>query len=554
MKKTRIFWPFLLVFLFHSAFAQDIPHHKRGLKYDIRLLAAQAPAHHFDVLHYGFDWKINFESRHLQGKALIRARSLINDLNQISLHLDDSMVVTSIHQNQIPLNYVHQNDLLDIFLAQNSNLGEEFELEIFYQGYPQAGLNFSFHQQQPIIWSLDEPMLARQWFPCYDLPSDKVTAEMRISVPATMIAASNGSLADIISNLDGTVTYVWREKYPMATYLISVAATNYKIFSDIYSSGSQDMEVFFFAYPEHLSAAREDFSVTVSMIEFFSLVFGEYPFIEEKYAMAEIPGDVSMEHQTCTSYSSGLVTGTHRYDWIVAHELAHQWWGDLVTLADWADIWLNEGFATYSDALWHQHIHGHEGIKERMENFKNIYFTRHQGEEHPIYDPPSGHLFCTIEYEKAAWVLHMLRFVVGEDNFWKILKKYARDYAYSTAATGDFRKVCEQVYGGDLGWFFDQWIYKSGYPSYQVGWGSLSQNQVRIIVKQVQEEFPLFQMPVELKFIFPSGSEKRIIWADKKTNIFDFFFPHRPLQVLFDPDHWILCTVEDFQKRGKSKR
>jgi aminopeptidase N len=377
---------------------------------------------------------------------------------------------------------------------------------------------------------------------------------MHITVADTMIVASNGDLIDVISNPDQTKTYTWEENYPISTYLISIAATNYETFSDVYTAGSETMDILFYAYPEHLTQAQEDFSVTVPMIEFYSDVFSGYPFLKEKYGMAEIPGNPSMEHQTCTSLSSNRVTGTHDYDYLIAHELAHQWWGDLVTLTDWEDIWLNEGFATYSEALWVENLYGLEGLKSIMTNFRDIYFTRHDGQEHAIYDPPLGHLFCEIEYEKGAWVLHMLRFVVGDDNFWQILKDYAHLYAYSNARTEDFQAVCEQIYGADLTWFFDQWIYDIGYPVYQFGWGFSDQNKIRIVIHQIQEEFPLFKMPVELEFILPSESVKKVVWVNGKKNIFEFEFQEKPLNVLFDPDSWILCEVEDFQKKGTEKR
>lgn len=554
MKKAKILSFLILIFLFNPLFAQEIPLHKLGLEYDFRFFLSDAPEHNFDILHYQFDWKIDFDSRCIEGKAIVTARSLINNLDKITLHLDDTMNVTKITQTLIPLNFIHDNDVLDINLIQLYHSDEEFKVEITYYGFPQSGLNFSYHENQPIIWSLDEPVGARNWFPCYDLPSDKATAEMRITVPEDMVVASNGSLIDVIDNPDNTATYIWQENYPIATYLISIAATNYEIFSDYYSSGSEFMEVTYFVYPEDLSQAQEDFSMTVSMIEFYSQIFGEYPFLAEKYGMAEIPGNTAMEHQTCTSYPSIIITGTHKYDWIVAHELAHQWWGNSVTLAEWADIWLNEGFATYSDALWQENLYGFEGLKSRMSDFKNIYFTRHTGPEHPVYNPPLGHLFCAIEYEKAACVLHMLRFVVGDDNFWKILKKYAQDYAYASASTEDFQDVCEQVYGAELEWFFDQWIYKAGYPSYQFGWGYSGQNKVRVIINQTQEDFPTFKMPVELEFFFPSGTKKKIVWVEEKKNTFDFIFQEKPSEVLFDPEAWILCNVEAFHKKGKGRR
>jgi aminopeptidase N len=554
MKKTSAFLSLFLILSLNFLAAQEIPQHRAEGKHDFRPLLQESEGHDFDVLHYRFDWTFDFASQSLQGKAVIRARSLIDTLESILLHLDDSMVVDRVRQNLGPAAFTHTDNQLEVFLDQIYLSGDEFEVQITYYGSPLAGLNFSHHEDQPIIWSLDEPMMARNWMPCYDLPDDKATAELHITVPQGMIAASNGTLTDVIANSDGTKTFVWQEAYPVSSYLLFVAATNYETFFDSYSSNTSTMEVHYYSYPERLILAQEDFSITVPMIEFFSRTFGEYPFLEEKYGMAMIPERTSMEHQTCTSFAASLVTGTHEYDWLIAHELAHQWWGDLITPSDWADIWLNEGFATYSDALWHEYIYGFGGLKSRMDRFKEIYFQYHEGTDHPIYDPPEGHLFCEEEYEKAAWVLHMLRFVVGDNNFFTILRTYAQKFAYSNATTEDFRSVCERIYGADLGWFFDQWIYGGGYPSYEFGWGYSGGNNIRVAVNQNQGSALLFKMPIELQFVFSSGTEIRVVWVDQERNVFEFTFAERPLDVLFDPDAWIFCTVENFTKKGKIER
>lgn len=557
MRKTKILGILLLFFIanLNSLFSQEITPYKLGEKYDFRLLQQEAPEHDFDILHYSFDWKIDFNTSHIQGTALIRAESLVDNLDSITLHLDDTMTVTQVSQAQMPLTFVHEDDLLKITLVQSYASGMDFVIEIAYQGYPEAGLNFGTHQEQPIIWSLTEPDLARNWFPCYDLPDDKATVDMKITVPSPMIVASNGTLVGSTANSDGTVTTSWQEGYPISTYLISVTATNYATFSDTYESEDGPMEVSFYAYPEHLEAAKIDFSVTVPMIAFYSDVFGEYPFLDEKYGMAVIPGGTSMEHQTITSLSERGVQGTHQYDWLIAHELAHQWWGDLITPADWADIWLNEGFATYSDALWWEHLYGLEGLKTRMAEIKNAYFTRHTDSDHPVYDPPTGHLFCAIIYDKAAWVVHMLRYIVGEEDFWKILKKYAQDFAYDVVTTQDFQDVCEEVSEQPLDWFFDQWIFDIGYPTYQFWWGyDRQQNKVRVNIRQVQENFPLFQMPVEIELVYPWGTETETFWVDGERHTFEFTVQQRPLDVVFDADSWLLCKLEAFSKGAKGIR
>ena len=555
MLNRKWFFLFILISLpiiFTPLFSQDNHIQKHSQRLDLRAIPLESTEHNFDVLHYAFDWTIDMISESIQGKAVIKSKSKMNGLNLIILHLSTAMTVTQITQDQTALAFTHANNLLTIFLLHPPGINQEFEIEITYSGIPQAGLNFSTHNGQPIFWSLDEPSEAREWFPSFDHPSDKATAELKVTVPQNIVVASNGTLTKSQLNQNGTITYIWNENFPIATYLISVAGTNYSTFSDTYTSGSHTMDVLHYVYPEDLLQAQSDFSVIVPMIAFYSLLFGEYPFLEEKYGMAAIPGGTAMEHQTITSYPSSAITGDHQYDWLIAHELAHQWWGDLVTPADWDDIWLNEGFATYSEALWFEFLSGSFGLQTRMRIFKDIYF-QHEGPEHPVYNPPSGHLFCDIIYEKAAWVLHMLRFVVGDTKFWAILRTYALDFAYANASTPDFIDVCEQVYGEDLGWFFDQWIYGLGYPSYQIGWG-YKNGTVFVVVNQTQEDFPLFEMPIELQINLSSGPIYKTIWVDKKFNSFTFPLSERPSSIIFDPDEWILSKKENFLKKGSNRR
>jgi aminopeptidase N len=553
-KRKKILSIFVLLSCISVAFGQEIPRSQSGLKYDFRLLEQTAEAHDFDVTHYQFDWKLDFNSRSLQGKAVIYGESSIQGLNTIALNLSNTMTVTGVQQDQRALVFSHQDDLLNIFFGQDYKKGQSFAVEITYSGYPTAGLYYDYHGSAPIIYSMDEPSLARYWFPCYDFPSDKATAELNVTVSSGTVVASNGSLVEVTTNLDNTLTYAWQVNCPIATYLISVAATNYVTFSHPYTSGPEDMEVMYYVYPELLDLAKIDFANTVPQIEFYSDVFGEYPFLGEKYGMALIPGGTAMEHQTCTSYPAQVINGEQGYDWLIAHELAHQWWGDLVTLADWPEIWLNEGFATYSDALWWENLYGMAGLRVRMQEFKSILFERYSGPHHAIYDPPPGYLFSAIEYEKGAWVLHMLRFVVGGDNFWKILKTYAQRYAYDVVTTDDFKSVSEEIYEGDLDWFFDQWIYEPGYPRYEFSWGVSGPNRVRVIIEQTQENYPLFTMPVELQVVLPSGTVQRTVWVDERSNFYELEFEENPIDVLFDPDEWILCFRGDFQKKGTKKR
>lgn len=549
-RKYGAFFIPILVFLFlPSVDAQYIPYAKLKSKHDFRTDLEQLPEHDFDILHYDFHWKIDPEAHFIRGKTDILSQSLDNNLQEIILHLDQSMEIETVIQNASPLSFVHQNGLVYISLDRIYFEKELFLVSIVYQGYPEKGLNFSLHDNIPVVWSLDEPSLARYWFPSYDNPSDKATAEIKVTLPDSFVVASNGNEVSLNTHKHGFITSHWQENYPIATYLISIAATNYEIFMDHYISGTKSMPVKFYVYPEILISAKESFNSTVPMIEFFAQKFGEYPFIQEKYGMAVIPGGTAMEHQTCTSYPAIFVNGSHSWDWIIAHELAHQWWGDLITPSDWADIWLNEGFATYSDALWHEEIYGASGLKTRMEDFKQYYLVDYSGPDHPIYDPPSGYLFSTIEYEKAAWVLHMLRFVMGDNRFWKSLEVYAKEYAYSTATTEDFKQICEQVYENELDWFFNQWIFASGYPVFEFGWGFTPQNITTVVINQPDNDHQAFKMPIDLKFEFSTSIIYKRIWVENRIESFSFNFSERPENIVFDPDGWILGKVLPYKKK-----
>ncbi|MDH5745136.1 MAG: hypothetical protein OEZ52_16465, partial [Candidatus Aminicenantes bacterium] len=221
MRKIIALFSLFFILSLNFLVAQEIPQHRVGMKYDFRVLLQESLEHDFDILHYRFDWTFDFASQFLNGKAVIKARSLIDSLDSILLHLEDNMVIDQISQNLSPVSFIHTDNLLEVFLDKKYISGDEFEVQITYHGSPPGGLNFSLHENQPIIWSLDEPTMARNWMPCYDLPDDKATAELHITVPLNMIAVSNGSLIDVIENSDSTVTFVWQEDYPISTYLLS---------------------------------------------------------------------------------------------------------------------------------------------------------------------------------------------------------------------------------------------------------------------------------------------------------------------------------------------
>jgi aminopeptidase N len=496
----------------------------------------------FDVLHYDLALDIDFTAEAVAGVLTMTGESTVPALASVVLDLHDVLTVSQVDRDGTPLAYTHANHLLTITLDRSFAPGEPFTVRVTYGGQPPTGgflaFDFGLHAGAQIVASLSEPTYARNWWPCKDVPYDKATAALHFTVPDTMVVASNGTLLGQTSPAPGKATFHWRESYPIATYLVSVTATNFTVFEDEYiAPGHDPMRVVFYSYPERLAAAQEDWSVTVPMIETFAARFGEYPFLDEKYGMAMFQWGGAMEHQTCTSYSAGLVTGDHRYDWVVAHELAHQWWGDLVTLGDWRDIWLNEGFATYSEAVW---VEDQQGFAAYVDYMRRLDIGSFQGS---VYNPT--YLFSSTVYKKGAWVLHMLRHVLGDALFTQLLRDWAIQYAYGNAVTADFQALAESMHGQSLAWFFDEWVYNPGKPLYAYWWLPVHLGggawAVTLNVEQEQIDAPPFKMPIDIGVVTASGDTTWSTISDSlEVQTFTVPASGEPVALLFDPYFWIL--------------
>jgi aminopeptidase N len=411
----------------------------------------------------------------------------------------------------------------------------------------------------PVIASFSEPFGAPLWWPCIDNPADKATAEVEVTVPEGNQAASNGVLDGVQTNSDHTVTYFWREDSPLATYLVSVTASNFERFEDSYTAldGVTKMPLVYYVYPEHLELARAKFAVVRSALDIYAGLFGEYPFLGEKYGMAEWPFGGAMEHQTITSISSSLVASvTSNNEATIVHELSHHWWGDLVTMRTWDDIWLNEGFATYSEVLFFERFAGLAPGELLSRSYDDGVVDGALGGTVTAenFDAPFDDNGAI--YKKGGWVLHMLRHVLGDQKFFDALKQYRTRYAFSNASTGDFQQVCEGFYGASLEWFFRQWIYAPGRPVYKVS-SDLSladangNYTVTVVIKQKQsQQIPgredgNYIMPLDLTIYYMDGtSETRVVFNDSRKQRFTLTASKRPVDVGFDESHWILKKLK----------
>jgi aminopeptidase N len=339
----------------------------------------------------------------------------------------------------------------------------------------------------------------------------------------------------------GWVTYEWHEDYPIVPYYVSIAISNYLIFSHYYHYAADSMEVPYYVFPEHYSQAQQTFAETVDMITFFAGLFGEYPFVTEKYSMAEIGFYGAIEKQTKT------IMGSVSSNWymIVVHELSHMWFGDMISPTSWHHCWVNEGFATYSEALWWEGLYG-------LQEYHNYIDDLSYWNAGTIYLPNITNpfqIFLTICYDKGAWVLHMLRHVMGDSVFFEALHTYATDpqYMYGNASTEDVQQVFETVSGLNLSDFFQQWIYDERYPRYYYWWTYTEQEndryQIQVTVEQRQNDLgwrPVFVMPIDLVFTLPSGDTTVVVQNNDTLQTYQFEFGEIPIALNLDPDRWIL--------------
>lgn len=495
-----------------------------------------------DVQHYTAKIQLDMLSRTISGTVQILAQLESTEKTSFFLHLI-GLDVSSATIDGTPVPFQQQSERVYFTLENPAQL---VSIQLDYAGTPGNDGFGGFFFNSGYVYTMGEaintypPSALRYWIPSHDVPDDKATLDLFITVPTGLSAFSNGLLNSVKTEGDLT-TYHWSERFPIATYLIAIAVGDYFTFDLPYISVTGDsLPIEFYVFPEDSSKAQEDWNVTSDMMYFFERFFSPYPF--DRYSMVEAFNRGAMEHQGMTTYSYRLVTGDHRYDYIVAHELAHHWWGNLITLGDWRDIWLNEGFATYSEALYFEWKFGDSYLSEYMDSLAPAYFNEVARRGHfPIYDP--DYLWGGTIYQKGAWVLHMLRWAMGDTAFWNTLHTYIDTYAYGNALITDFQDIAEQESGQDLDWFFDQWIYQAGYPDLDIAWNiTPTNNSYTTIVTVEQKQWDQFQfvVPLEINFTTSSGPVLDTLYIDQRKQTFELEFSAVPTKLNVDPDNWLL--------------
>ena len=509
----------------------------------------------YDVLFYSLDVDIRISSPYIKGKVTCLFQAAESNLQNIRLDLHHALTIDSITGDV--QGYLFSENEIEIKLDRTFALGETGSVTIYYQGIPPVigdikGLRYETHgSSEPVIASLSTPFLAHTWWPCKDGPGDKAdSVYVNITIPDTtinnseLIAVSNGILENVIES-DGRKIFQWRHRYPIIPYYVMVAVSNYQEFGQNYQGNfDESFPIDYYVFSEHLSDAQDGTQYLPEVMRFFSSLFGPYPFEDEKYGMTQLGFYGGIENQTNT------IINRMSFDWfgVFVHELSHMWFGDMITCADWHHGWLNEGFATYCVALWVEFIFGTEAYKDEMDY--NIYLDGGTLYLQEIDDPMQ--IFIRIIYRKGAYVLHMLRHVLGDSHFFESLYQYSQhpDLRYGHAKTEDLQEICEAVSGMDLDFFFQQWIYDEYYPIYAYHFSQdIGTGRTTAFIAQVQSGNgwrPFFEMPVDLQFHFVDDSDTLItVWNDQENQTFEFYFNRPVLSMTLDPDGWILKEIQE---------
>lgn len=511
--------------------------------FEARARAAQSAAFH--VSSYVLDLTLAMVDENFAGHNAItlvmNAPSDSVSLNQLKLEID-SVVVEGIPRPYLT-NDATEN--LTVRLGSVHPSGDTVHLDVFYRRLPgiaRSTLRLGYYYFRDTIpglpanlgYTMSEPSNARCWMPCLDEPDEKATSAISVTVPAGYVAASNGRFLGTQDNGNGTTTWRWREDHPIATYLMCATVSRFTVpFVRLARAAGDTIPVEYFVWARDSLATAAYLPTVTRMISNLSALFGPYPW--DKYGMSSLSPFAygGMEHQTITTLNEAVQTD----DDVVVHELAHQWWGDLVTCATWPDVWLNESFATYGEALWHESLGGAPALEAFMLSIQDTNAGSWGG---AVYDPQSQgfDLFSSVVYTKGAWALHALRGVMGDSAFFRCLRRWRDLYGQSSATTAQFQSAVESVTLSEMHWFFDEWIYGKGWPVYSFAFNWADGALAARLVQQQSGE--VFTMPVRIRAYAHGADTTFAAWDSLRTQDFRFPLALRPDSVVFDPDHWIL--------------
>ena len=514
---------------------------------------------HFEIEHLKLEIEPDFESKKILAKTTSKIRAVGKPISFVEIDAVD-FAFKSIKVNGVKAKYETRPRSVKVDLGSELQIGMTLYLEMEYTAIPKKGLYFrgpsnDFPNRFVHLFTQGQAEDSKYWYPCFDYPNMRFTSEVIAKVSANMVVVSNGKLLSTKETNDGKKIWHFSQEIPHSSYLLSLIVGNYETIVEDHDG----ISVEYYVPADKKGDAVRSFQKTPLMLDFFGRVTGlKYPY--PKYAQTVVSDFMfgGMENISATTLTEKTLHDERAHldfqsENLVSHELAHQWFGDYIACKDWSHAWLNEGFATYFNALFREYDEGSDDFQytmysnfEKLSDDSNERYHR-QIVENRYWDPEE--LFDSHTYEKAAWVLNGIRGLLGEDLFWKAIRKYVAKWKVSIVETSDFRKILEDVSGVDFEEFFKQWLYSPGFPDYVAEYSIDDKSGLsRLDLEQVNAEVdgvPLFTNPLVLEFTFPDGTTKheRISMTQKKNSFF-FSLSGKPVNVSLDPKNWFLKKLK----------
>ena len=516
-----------------------------------------------DCLHIRLELTVDVKGKHIDGTAQLRLAALrtVKTITLDAVNLETtSVTVTGADGSAVAARHTNDGTHIQIMLEHSLAAGDRVTVTVAYSvDDPESGLHFfGPSENEPdiasVVWSQGESVYNSHWFPCFDNPNERQTTEMVITTDLAYEVSSNGRLVSRIENpRDGTVTVHWMQDTTHVAYLVSLIVGEFHIERDTWRGKPLE----YWVHPRYREQISRSFRNTTRMLDFFSDSIGvEYPW--DRYAQICCEGfGGGMENTSATTLGNRALHDQRSFldsnsDGLIAHELAHQWWGDLLTCRDWAHLWLNEGFASYFEALWAEYDLGPDEFAYNM--YRKAGRARSGGADRPIVDRAYRHsrsMFDSRAYPKGAWVVHMIRRRLGDELFWQVMNTYVTEHAYSTVETTDLRRTIEQVTGRSFERFFYDWTERPGHPELSVNYTWLNdEGLAKVVVKQTQES-DAFHFPLALEFRFDDGiapvTMSRLVTEKQET--FYIPLPEAPGMLRVDPDQAVLMKLDESKGR-----
>ena len=495
-----------------------------------------------DVQDYIFSLTLNDETNEIFGEAIINV-DFKNEVNTFALDLIGKtgvfgMELTGVYEDSVVANYTFENNKIKITPIDTS--AQENTFTVKYHGIPERGLvidTTKFGQRS--FFGDNWPTLARHWLPSVDHPSDKARITFRITAPDHYDVIATGKKIEESNLGNGYKLTTYQEPAPVAMKVVTIGVTE---FASILLDEVHDIPVSAWVYPENRLEGFSDYGVATKVLNYFIENIGPYSYAKLANMQAKTQWG-GLENAGTIAYFENSVTGKNEVEGLIAHEIAHQWFGNSASENDWNHVWLSEGFATYFAILYQEWVYGDAKRKEELALDRAQVIEYYQKNPSPIVDPSIKDpmkVLSTNTYQKGGWVLNMLRHKLGDVLFWKGIQTYYAKFQNGNALTADFQHVMEEVSGEDLSAFFQQWIFTKGYPEIKWDW-SYKNEKVSVQLQQLQKHH-IFEFPLEIGIVKDGTTTIETVRVSNTKNSFRIKTPTQPDAVVLDPNLWLLFS------------